>query len=161
MNVILVSAQQLYTDFESLMNLHVNGQLSGQRNLAEQFLTKFSHFILFGCNTLGDLSHDRFIYRGMDDVINTEKDIIQGQIWSSVFMILKSVSEFHQYVQQETIRNCEMSILYFLEWLSEISMYDINITSEPGKPIESSNKIFMNIVNGVNGLFTNLESFHL
>ena len=51
LNEILVSAQQIYNDFENLSSLHANGQLNSQRNVVEQFLTKFSHFILFGCNT--------------------------------------------------------------------------------------------------------------
>ena len=87
-------------------------------------------------------------------------DMIQGHIWATVFMILKSLSEFHSNLDPETIRNSEMCVLHFLEWFSELSIDDLTFPVEKA-PIETGNKIFNYTVNNVNGLFTGVESYHL
>ena len=161
-NLVEQCSQQIYQEFTQVYNMCLTGNVNTV--LIQRFITKFAHFILFATNILNCISYSRnYYYQRIWDSKSdlSEVYVVQGRIWASMFMILKNISDFHQYCDQDTIRNSEMSVLYFLEWFSTLSIDDISFPCEINPAITTTNKIFNATVENVNSLFTDVESYHL
>lgn len=99
-----------------------NGNANPQ--LVNVFLANFSHFVLFASQTLTSATHSRIYYHNTYPAPDLDSYTVQGVIWANVFRILSNISDLHQFADPENTRNSEMSILFFLEWFSELSIED-------------------------------------
>lgn len=158
LQLILTSSLNLFSDFQYILENHINNQIYDDKIL--MFITRFSHFLLFSSQTLNNSAHARIYYYPPNDDVTENTCIIQGNIWARVFMILKGLSQFHPFLNMETIRHSEMCVQYFQEWFSELSIDDLVFPTDKS-PIETGNKIFNNTCANVEGLFTGVESYHL
>lgn len=160
--VITISeaAQQIYNEFQQICLIIQSGNID--HNLINQFAIKFSHFILFGSNTLNTSTSGKGYFYNTPDQEENQNFIQQkqGMIWAQIFNILKDISNLHSYIDNNIAKNMEMSILYFLEFFSNMGLDDLHYSTGPEEQITTSNKIFNFTISMVNGLFSSIESFH-